>query len=92
MSKALGQVDVLMIPVGGQETISASRAVSIVEQIEPSLVIPMHYKVTGVKMKLDSVDKFLKEMGISQKKTVDKLTFKKKDLSGKEMEVSLMKI
>ena len=41
----LGEVDVLLIPVGGVYTIDGKDAISIVHQIQPSVVIPMHYKV-----------------------------------------------
>lgn len=89
--EAIGQVDVLIIPVGGHSTIDAAKAVTVVEQIEPHLVIPMHYKLPELKDDLDGVDKFLKEMGAGKKETVDRLTLKKKDLSSKEMEVIVMK-
>jgi len=88
----IGEVDILMIPVGGQKTIDAPKAVAIVEQIEPHIIIPMHYKLPGLKEDLDSVDKFLKEMGVSQKTTVERLVLKKKELITKEMEVVVMKI
>ncbi|OGZ36079.1 MAG: hypothetical protein A3A94_01775 [Candidatus Portnoybacteria bacterium RIFCSPLOWO2_01_FULL_43_11] len=87
----IGEVDILMIPVGGTYTISADEAVEIVEQIEPRLIVPMHYKIPGLKINIDGVDKFLKEMGLTQKPAVDKITLKKKDLANKEMEVAVMK-
>lgn len=87
----LGEVDILLIPVGGVYTIGAKEAVEIAEQLEPSLIIPMHYKIPGLKIELDSLDKFLKEMGLTKKEAVEKLTVKKKDLVDKEMEVAVMK-
>lgn len=64
---ALGNVDILLIPVGGFFTIDAKVAAEVVAQIEPTIVIPMHYKREGLAPqlaeKLESVDKFLKEMG-----------------------------
>jgi len=86
----IGAVDILMIPVGGQNTIDASKAQAVVEQIEPAIIIPMHYKLKNLTVKLDAVDKFLKEMGLGQKKPVDRLTLRKKDLTNKEMEVVVM--
>lgn len=85
-------VDILMIPVGGAFTINGEDAVEIINQIEPRLVIPMHYKIPGLAVKMDGVDVFLKEMGISKKEAVDKLTMKKKDLPQEGMEVVVMKI
>jgi len=85
-------VDILMIPVGGTVTINGEDAVEVINQIEPRMVIPMHYKIPGLAAKLDGVDVFLKEMGISKKEVVDKLTMKKKDLPQEDMEVVVMKI
>ena len=87
----IGNIDILMIPVGGNYTIGAKRAVKIVNQIDPSIVIPIHYKLPGLKMNLDDVKVFLKEMGLNGVTPVDKLTVKKKDLFEKAMEVVVMK-
>lgn len=73
-------VDILMIPVGGKYTIDGEEAAKVVKEIEPKVVIPMHYKITGLKLGLDGVETFLKEMGASKIKGEDKLTIKKKDL------------
>ncbi len=63
----LDGVDILMIPVGGFYTISSSTAVEVVNQIEPLVIIPMHYFTQDLKgtefAKLAPVDAFLKEMG-----------------------------
>lgn len=85
-------VDILMVPVGGTNTIDGETAVDIINQIEPRLVIPMHYKIPGLSLKADGVDVFLKEMGIAKKETVDKLTIKKKDLPEEDMEIVVMHI
>ncbi len=88
LAESLGEVDVLMIPVGGPEkknyTIDFEKAVGIISQLEPNIVIPMHFAVNRLKFKppLDKVDKFLKEMGVGGKEKVDKLILKKKDLEG----------
>lgn len=85
-------VDILMIPVGGTYTIDGETAVDIINQVEPRLVIPMHYKIPGLTIKLDGVEVFLKEMGVAKKDAVDKLTLKKKDLPEEEMQVAVMRI
>ncbi|MBI3290534.1 MBL fold metallo-hydrolase [Candidatus Microgenomates bacterium] len=63
----IGDVDVLLIPVGGFYTIDAQAAVEIVAQIEPKVVIPMHYGVAGMNselaVKLAPVDNFIKALG-----------------------------
>ena len=59
----IGDVDILMIPVGGVFTISAQEASKIISQIEPKIVIPMHYQTPDLKIKLQPLDNFLKEIG-----------------------------
>lgn len=76
----IGDVDILLIPVGGIYTISHKEAPSIISQIEPKIVIPMHYALPGLRIKLDGVDKFLKEMGIKEPERLKRLKIKKKDL------------
>lgn len=87
----IGNVDILMIPVGGVYTINGNEAVRIINQIEPQLVIPMHYKIPKLNIKLNKVDKFLEEIG-REKQTVEELSIQKKDLKEKEMRVVVMKI
>jgi L-ascorbate metabolism protein UlaG (beta-lactamase superfamily) len=66
VEEALGEVDVLLIPVGGGESLSASQASEVVSLLEPHIVIPMHYQVPEVSLELDPVGKFLKEMGLDK--------------------------
>ena len=87
----IGAVDILMIPVGGVYTISAKEATKIISQIEPKIIIPMHYQIPKLKLKLDKLENFLEVIG---KKTIEpqnKLTIKKKDLLGKDKEVVILK-
>jgi L-ascorbate metabolism protein UlaG (beta-lactamase superfamily) len=86
----IGEVDVLMIPVGGVYTIDHRQAEEVVNQIEPRLVIPMHYKIPKLKIKLDPVDKFLADMGASKVEPLPKLSLKKKDLPREETKVVLL--
>jgi len=58
--KGIGRVDVLLIPVGGFFTIDATEAKKVVSQINPSYVIPMHYKTNYINLPIASVDEFLK--------------------------------
>lgn len=64
---SLDGVDILMIPVGGLYTITPSQAREVIAEIEPSIVIPMHYGRAGLNPKtfgeLLPVSAFLKEMG-----------------------------
>lgn len=60
----IGLTDILLIPVGGVYTINAKEAVEVVAQLEPRIIIPIHYGgVPGLKFPLDPLDNFLKEMG-----------------------------
>ena len=76
----LDNIDVLMLPVGGVSTINAAEAAEVVRQIEPKIVIPMHYKTDVFKGKLEPVDKFLKEMGVTGVTAQSKLTMTKSNL------------
>lgn len=87
----IGEVDILMIPVGGIYTISAREAPKILEQLEPKITIPMHYAIPKLKIKLEALDKFLKVFGIKNLEPIKKLSIKKKDLSPEEAKIVVLK-
>jgi len=64
--EALGTVNVALLPVGGGSSLNAAKAAEVVSLLEPNLVIPMHYSTPATKLSLDSLNKFLKEMGLSK--------------------------
>ncbi|HSH03532.1 MAG TPA: MBL fold metallo-hydrolase [Anaerolineae bacterium] len=64
--EALEQVNVLLIPVGHGSSLNAAQAAEFISMLEPNIVVPMHYHTPGLKLELDSVDRFLKEMGINE--------------------------
>ncbi|MDP3741527.1 MAG: MBL fold metallo-hydrolase [bacterium] len=76
----LGEIDILVIPVGGQTVCDAEEAVKIINQVEPHIVIPSHFAQSGLKLSLDKVDQFLKEIGGGKTETLEKLTLKKSNL------------
>lgn len=78
--EALGSVDVALIPVGGGGGLNAAQAAEVVSLLEPSVVIPMHYKTEAVSLKLDPVSKFLKEMGLGALKPEPALKLTKSSL------------
>ncbi|PIR42093.1 MAG: hypothetical protein COV30_00105 [Candidatus Yanofskybacteria bacterium CG10_big_fil_rev_8_21_14_0_10_37_15] len=84
----IGDVDILMIPVGGNYTIDYKEALEVVSQIEPKIVIPMHYKVKNLNIDIDGVDKFVKGLGLTPEK-VDKLKIIKKSLPNEEVKLIL---
>lgn len=83
----LGKVDILMIPVGGVYTVDATGAMSLIQQIEPRVVIPMHYAVPGLTVKLDGVEKFLKAWGGKAPEPVEKWKIVKKDLPAEDTQL-----
>ena len=82
--------DILFVPVGGEATLSGKQAAEIVAQIEPRIVIPMHYKIPGLTIKLDTADGFLREMGASKKEVQEKLKITQKDLPAEKTQVVLL--
>ncbi|MGI6404959.1 MAG: MBL fold metallo-hydrolase [Syntrophaceticus sp.] len=56
--KSIGKIDILMVPVGGIFTIDGREARDVVAQLQPRLVIPMHYKTPALSFELDVVEKF----------------------------------
>ncbi len=87
----IGEIDILMIPIGGIYTISTKEAIKIISQIEPKITIPMHYQLPKLKIKLDGLDKFLKTIGIKSIEPLNKLSIKKKDLSEEEAKIIVLK-
>jgi L-ascorbate metabolism protein UlaG (beta-lactamase superfamily) len=63
--EALGAIDVLMVPVGGGGALTSGQAAEVISLIEPSVVVPMHYKTPATTLDLDPLDRFLKEMGVA---------------------------
>ena len=76
----LAKVDMLLIPVGGVSTIGAPVAAEVVRQLEPKVVIPMHYKTQALTLELEPVDKFLKEMGVQEANPQPKLSLSRSSL------------
>ena len=87
----IGNVDILFVPVGGKYTIGAKEAANIVSQLEPRIVIPIHYKIEGLKFELDGVEGFLKEMGAEGVVAQPKLSVTRDKLPEEPMVVVLAK-
>ncbi len=79
----LDDIDVLFLPVGGGSVLGHAPAYKLAVQLEPKVIIPMHYDTASLKA-------FLKEAGAEGTKAEEKLTIKKKDLDGKEAEVVVL--
>ena len=63
--EALEQVNILLVPVGAGSSLNAAQAAELVSMLEPNVVVPMHYHLPGMKLELETVDRFLKEMGVT---------------------------
>jgi len=84
IKEAIGGTDILFMPIDGDSVIDYQRAAKITTQLEPKIVIPMHYKDNK------TIKKFLDEFGNGTVKPVDKLTIKKKDLAENKIQVVVM--
>jgi L-ascorbate metabolism protein UlaG (beta-lactamase superfamily) len=71
--EALGTVNVALVPVGSGNGLNAAKAAEVISLLEPNIVIPMHYANQAGKLELDSLAKFLKEMGLPTHETVPSL-------------------
>lgn len=88
----LNDIDVLLVPVGGVYTINFQEAVKLTKNIQPKIVIPMHYRVKGMEKvlkELEESEAFLKGLGAKERTGEKKLILKKGNLP-EEMEVVLM--
>lgn len=88
----IGQVDILMVPVGGDNSLLPEEALKIMSQIEPKIVIPMYYKLPKLKSKLETIDKFLKAVGVKSIQPLPKLSIKKKDISEEEVKILTLEV
>jgi L-ascorbate metabolism protein UlaG (beta-lactamase superfamily) len=71
--EALGTVHVALVPVGGGGSLNAAKAAEVISLLEPNIVIPMHYSTKEAKVSLDSLSKFLKEMGLTAHESLGSL-------------------
>jgi len=76
-AETVSSPDVLLVPVGGRTAMNAALAAEVVRQLEPRFVVPMHYAIPGLKLELDPVDRFLKEMGLTASEPQAKLSVQK---------------
>ncbi len=79
--KALGGVDVLLLPVGGYYTIDPAAATKVVQQLSPRMVIPMHYKTPAIDFPIQPVDAFLSLAGNAKKLGSTSMEIHLEDLS-----------
>lgn len=84
-------IDILLLPVGGIYTIDPVQAAAIVKQIDPSIVVPMHYGREQLDQKtfgqLAPLDEFMKKMGVGEYQPLDKLIIRREDLTGDDLRI-----
>jgi L-ascorbate metabolism protein UlaG (beta-lactamase superfamily) len=83
----LGDIDIVFVPIGGDDVLSPEEAYKMAAKREPKIIIPIHFGAVGQE---DALVKFLKEADATDVKPIDKLTLKKKDLIGKESDVVVL--
>lgn len=86
--EALAETDILFVPIGGEGVLDPATAYKFAVKNSPKIIIPIHYDKVGEK---GALDKFLKEGGQEDVKSVEKLTLKKKDIESKSGEIVVLK-
>jgi L-ascorbate metabolism protein UlaG (beta-lactamase superfamily) len=75
--KAVGKVDILLLPVGGSnQVLDSKEATLVVHSLQPSFIFPMHYRTASAGMDLDSVEDFLRLMTQVEKLNGNQLEIK----------------
>ncbi len=88
LKEAMGEIDIVIVPIGGGEVLNPSDAYKLSIKREPKIIIPIHFDKVGEK---NSLKDFLEEAGDESSKAVDKLTIKRKDIADKSGEVVVLK-
>lgn len=92
----IGSVDILLVPVGGFFTINAEEAIKVINEIEPSIVIPMHFGRPELNQEqfgnLQGLETFLKEIGAEDTQPQERLVIKKEELNPEDMKVVVLSI
>lgn len=90
----IGEVDILLTPIGGGDTLDPTRAVEVIGMFDPKIVIPMHYRQPELQAawatELEPVDKLLRELGVSAPEPQDMLKVTKSSLP-EETQVALLR-
>lgn len=71
--ESMPDIDVLLVPVGGGGALDADKAAEVIAQLEPRIVVPMHYLTPYTTLKLDPLPRFLKAMGVTEHEPQDSL-------------------
>ena len=85
----VADADVLLLPIGGEHSLNISQAAEVIGQVEPRVVIPMHYQPATADTPSETLDKFCKEMGVESKQLQPKFTVTRNSLPS-EMQIVLL--
>ena len=79
-AEAMTNVDILLVPVGGDPALEPGVAAEVVARIEPKLVIPMRYATSQGDRELKGIEPFCKELGVDPPAPEEKLTIRQSEL------------
>lgn len=85
----LENVDVLLVPTGGGDVLGPAEAAKVVTDVEPRVVIPMHFK-TPTASGLQSVEKFCQAVGMKVPEALPKISMMPKDLPAEETKLIIL--
>ncbi len=85
----LGEIDILILPVGSNSVLTPKLASQIAHDIEPKIIIPSHYQIPGLSLPNEKIEEFMKQYG-TKSEAIEKLTIKKKDLTEEKTKVVLL--
>lgn len=85
-------IDVLFVPVGGGSSFTTAQAISFITTIEPRMVIPIHYAVSGLTESLEGLDQFVKEMGLEKAIPEKKVIVKKQKLPTDDLVTQILSL
>ncbi len=88
--EGLGEVNVALVPIGGNTSLNAAKAAEVISLLEPSIVIPMHYGMSESLLKLDPLSKFLKEMGLTTIETEESIKLSSVNVLPEETRVMVL--
>lgn len=86
----LENIDILLLPVGGGDTLTAKQAIEIVNLVEPRIVIPLDHHVEGLKKERGTADAFCKELGVCKRQDANKLKITRKDLPAEDVIITVL--
>ena len=85
----LKPVDVVLVPTGGHCTIDMDQVYQTLQDLDAKIVIPMHYKTEGINVDVDSIDNFVRRMGLDEIQAQPRLVVTSTNL-GTDMRVVVM--